>query len=249
MEKRVGIYLRVSTQAQSTELQRAEIAAFLSARGWRAYTEYEDKQSGTDPTRPELRRLLRDARERKLDVVVCWKLDRLFRSLRDLVATLQEFNDLGVEFISLKDQIDMSTASGRLLVHLVSAFSEFEVSLIRERVRAGVENARRRGAQLGRPRTAPDSEIKRLRGSGLSLAQIAKRLNMSKTGVHKSLRRSVVQGSEMTGARNRVFVGNKSNDSSTAEIEKQASVACHETVNHCHEKDLTVIGDSRGSEG
>ena len=143
MALHVAIYLRVSTQDQSTEIQRHELISFVGSRGWGEPKVYEDKESGTTIKRPALQQLLTDARARRVDVIVCWKLDRLFRSLGDLVAVLKELEELGVLFISMRDQIDMTTSAGRLMTHLLGAFAEFEASLIRERVRAGLANAKK----------------------------------------------------------------------------------------------------------
>ncbi len=135
MVNRVGIYLRVSTNEQSTEIQRREILAFVGARGWEVSAIFEDKLSGTKSDRPALSQLMTLVRSRKIDTVICWKLDRLFRSLRDLVTLLQELSDLNVSFVAIRDQIDLTTSSGRLMAQLLGAFAEFEASLIRERVR------------------------------------------------------------------------------------------------------------------
>ena len=120
--KKVGIYLRVSTSDQSTELQRKEILSYLEARGMNNnITIYEDHGiSGTTANRPALKQMLSDAKSRKIDVIISWKLDRLFRSLQDLVKTLHELQEVGVGYISLKDQIDLSTASGRLMMHMIA---------------------------------------------------------------------------------------------------------------------------------
>lgn len=190
MDKRIGIYLRVSTTGQSTELQRKEIENYLTSRGWLNWTIYEDKFTGTSAARPALKQLLKDAKDQKIDTVICWKMDRFFRSLKDLVTTLQELNDIGVEFISIKDQIDMTTASGRLLTHLLAAFAEFEASLIKERVIAGLVNAKSKGIVLGRPCTIDKDEVLKLRAEGKSLSEIARKLNTTKSGVSKTLSRS-----------------------------------------------------------
>lgn len=186
-EARVAIYVRVSTQEQSCELQREELSRFTAARGWEVVGVYEDKATGTDGKRPMLQALLSDARARKFDILLCWKLDRVFRSLKGLVTTLQELSELGIEFVSLKDQIDMTTASGRLMTHILAAFAEFEASLIRERVKAGLENAKRKGTKLGRPKTRDDGAILTLRSEGLSHREIARRLGLSKGSVQKAL--------------------------------------------------------------
>lgn len=192
MKRRVAIYVRVSTSEQSTDLQLRELNDFVNSRGWEITSVYEDSAfSGTTANRPQLKQLMSDVRQRKIDIVVCWKLDRLFRSLKDLIQTLQDFADVGVEFISLKDQLDLSTSSGRLLMHMIGAFAEFEAALIRERVCAGLANAKKKGVRLGRPRNVRrnDEKIVLLRQSGLSLKAIGKELGVSKGLVSAVLHR------------------------------------------------------------
>lgn len=190
--KRVGIYARVSTQDQSCEIQIDELRQYVNARGWSEPVLYEDRGlTGTNGNRPQLKRLLADCRARRIDILVVWKLDRFFRSLKDMVTTLAELNELGIEFISLRDQIDLSTGAGRLLVHLISAFAEFEASLIKERVRAGLTNAKKKGVKLGRPAKANPEDVNLLRNEGLSIGQIAKKLGLSKGCVHKTLQRKL----------------------------------------------------------
>ena len=185
----VAIYLRVSTQEQSTEFQKREIAEFLKAKGWSSFAIYEDKSTGTSSNRPELRKMLKDAQDGSVGVIVCWKLDRLFRSLKDLVNTLSSLSEWEVDFISIKDNIDMSTASGRLMTHLLAAFAEFEASLIKERVCAGLANAKAKGKTLGRPRQINPITVYELRLKGMSLSEIAKAIGVTKSGVSKTLRR------------------------------------------------------------
>jgi DNA invertase Pin-like site-specific DNA recombinase len=194
--KRIGIYLRVSTSEQSTELQLREINQFLDARGWQNREIYEDSGlSGANSNRPQLKRLLSDVKQRKIDIVICWKMDRLFRSLKDLIVTLQEFSELGIEFISLKDNVDLSTSSGKLLMHLLGAFAEFERNLIVERVRAGLVNAKAKGKRLGRPIKRNEEEIRTLRTNGLSIRSIAKELKISKSTVQSVVSRKPLQKS------------------------------------------------------
>ena len=163
---------------------------------------------------------MKDAREEKLDFIVVWKLDRMYRSLKDLVTTLQELEELKVTFISLKDAIDMTSASGRLMTHLLAAFGEFEASLIKERVVAGLENAKRNGVRLGRPRVVNRDDVRMLHNEGLSLGQIAKRLSISKSAVHKTIggRSSTnpVRNLETIGSSARISVVHQTKDSDTA---------------------------------
>jgi DNA invertase Pin-like site-specific DNA recombinase len=197
MSKWVAIYLRVSTQDQSTELQRHEITAFVESRGWQIFKVYEDKETGTTSRRAALSEMLAAVRERKVDIVITWKLDRLFRSLKDLITVLHEFHELGVAFVALKDQIDKTTAAGRLMTHLLGAFAEFEASLIRERVRSGLANARRKGVTLGRPKTIDVERVLELRKQGHSLSEIATQLGITKSGVSKTLSKLALQMPEI----------------------------------------------------
>jgi putative DNA-invertase from lambdoid prophage Rac len=184
---RAGVYLRCSTSEQSTELQRKEIESYVQTHGW-SFTIFEDHGvSGTHERRPQLQALLKNARARKLDVVVVYKLDRFFRSLKHLVVTLQELDDLGVAFISVKDSIDLSTASGRLMMHLIGAFSQFEAEIIRERVMAGLAHARARGQKLGRPKCSDPIQIQLLRAQGFSYRKIAEALGVSVATVQRGL--------------------------------------------------------------
>lgn len=191
--KRIGIYLRVSTQDQSTELQLKEIQAYLTARGWSDAKIYEDKATGTNANRPMLKALLSDARARKLDTCIVWKLDRFARSLKDLVTMLQELNELGVEFVSLKDQLDMTTSAGRLMFNIIGSFAQFEADIIKERVRAGIANAKAKGKHLGRRPTLDVERIKAMRKQGSSLKQIADSLGCTKGGVSKVLSKAASQ--------------------------------------------------------
>jgi DNA invertase Pin-like site-specific DNA recombinase len=135
-------------------VQLNDLRPFAESRAWQVVGEYVDHCTGSKESRPELNRLLADARQRKFDVIVVWKLDRFARSLKHLVIALAEFESLGVQFVSLKDNLDLTTASGRLMFQIIGAMAEFERSLIQERVRAGLRNARAKGKRLGRPEVA-----------------------------------------------------------------------------------------------
>jgi DNA invertase Pin-like site-specific DNA recombinase len=186
-QQRVGIYCRVSTQDQKTDLQVQELTDYAKARGWAISRVYEDKLTGKNDARPAFRQLMVDAQSRNMDIVLTWKLDRLFRSLKGLLTTLEEFTELGIAFVSLKDNIDLTTASGRLMMHLLGAFAEFERSLIVERVRAGIAHAKAKGSCFGRPKTREDHKIWMLRNDGLSIRHIATRLQCSKAAVQRAL--------------------------------------------------------------
>lgn len=190
MSKRVGVYLRVSTIGQTCDSQRDEILAFVKARGWIVAEVYEDKLSGLTDKRPALQKLFMDARARKLDVVATYKNDRLFRSLKNLILSIQELDELGIAYISIKDSIDLTTSQGRLLLHLLGSFSEFEASLIRTRVLSGLQAAKARGVILGRPKIINAQQVVELRAKGMSLSQIAKVIGCTKSGVSKTLKKA-----------------------------------------------------------
>ena len=188
---RVGVYARVSTadKGQDTELQLKDLRAFAHARGWPIHEEYVDEgMSGMLAKRPALDRLPKDCRQRQIDVVLVWRLDRLGRSLKHLIMMLDELQSLGVAFVALHEQIDCTTATGQLMLHLLAAFAEFERALIRERVKAGLAHAQSKGQQLGRPRLKIDPvRVKSLRKDGRSIRQIAHALKVSPASVHKTL--------------------------------------------------------------
>jgi DNA invertase Pin-like site-specific DNA recombinase len=173
---RVAIYARVSTQnGQDPEMQTRELRDYCERRGWAIEDEYVDVGvSGAKESRPELNRLMADAKRRKLDLILVWKLDRFGRSLRHLVNALAELEAVGVAFVSLTDNLDLSTPSGRLMFQVIAAMSEFERELIRERVRSGMSNAKEKGKSIGRPKLKLDSAaIARLRESGKSWREVA----------------------------------------------------------------------------
>lgn len=184
---RAAIYVRCSTNDQSTELQRQELCGYAGTRGSSDVTIYEEKISGTHDRRPEYQRMLTDAKAGKFDVLLIWKFDRLCRSLRNLLSTLHVLSELHIDLVSLRDNVDLSTPTGKLMLHLLGAFAEFEASLIRERVKAGIAAARRNGKRLGRPPRLSHAEIASLRQQGLTLREIAAQLKTTKSAVSKSL--------------------------------------------------------------
>lgn len=210
--KRVAVYLRVSTQDQSTDMQRDELLQFVENRGWILFQVYADKATGTNGNRADLKQLMQDARLRRFDVVCVWKLDRFFRSLKDLLVTISEFQDLGVEFVALRDQIDLTTPVGRLTLQVLGCLGEFEASLIKARVVAGLAQAKKRGVRLGRPQVVDVSRVQKLKGEGYSLSQIAKILNVSKTAVHNTLKKSKLQIVEKTEDEDLLLPGQKASD-------------------------------------
>lgn len=155
---RVAIYARVSTtgNGQTPEMQLRELRDYCDRRGWQIANEYVDSGvSGTKDSRPELNRLMSDAHRRRFDAILVWKLDRFGRSLRHLVNALAELEARGIAFVSLRDNLDLSTPSGRLMFQIIGAMAEFERALIAERVKAGMRNARAKGRRIGRPSRIP----------------------------------------------------------------------------------------------
>lgn len=191
---RVGLYGRVSTtnHGQDSEMQLRELREYCQRRGWEIAREYVDNGvSGSKDSRPELNRLMLDAKQRKLDTILVWKLDRFGRSLRHLVNALAELEATGVAFVSLKDAIDLSTPAGRLMFGVIGAMAEFERDLIRERVRAGIRNARAKGHRVGRkPIVLDAARLADLRSQGQTIRQIASQLGCSRSLVHKTLQLS-----------------------------------------------------------
>ena len=187
---RVAIYARVSTtNGQSPEMQLSDLREYASRRGWETFAEYVDNGvSGAKESRPELNRLMADAHRRHFDVVLCWKVDRFGRSLKHLVNALADLDSYGIAFVSLRDNLDLSTPSGRLMFQIIGAMAEFERSLIQERVRAGLRNAKLKGKTLGRPPLTLDhGRIARLRASGATIREISAQLGVSASTVHKTL--------------------------------------------------------------
>jgi putative DNA-invertase from lambdoid prophage Rac len=177
---RVAIYARCSTDSQNPDMQLSELREYVSRRGFELVGEFTDIASGSKDDRPELNKVLALAKQRKIDVLLVWKVDRLGRSLRHLVNTIAELEALGVAFISFKDSLDFSTPAGRLMFNVIAAMGQFERDLIRERVKSGMANAKRKGVRLGRKAVTVDAaQIQRLRAEGLSFEAIAKQLGLS----------------------------------------------------------------------
>ncbi len=186
---RVGLYARVSTKDQQTiPLQLRALREYAARRGWTVALQVKEVGSGT--SQRELREKVLDAaRRRDIDVVLVWRLDRWGRSVADLLATLQELEHLGVGFVSLTEALDLTTPTGRALAGLLAVFAEFEKDILRERVRAGLAYARQNGKRLGRPVTAAlhAVQVRKLFRAGVSKAEIARRLQIGRTSVHRML--------------------------------------------------------------
>jgi len=186
----VALYARVSRlNNQDPEMQLAELREYAGRRGWQVVEEFTDQGvSGCRESRPALNRLMSDACRRRFDAILVWKIDRWGRSLKHLVTSLSELDAYGIAFASLRDNLDLSTSSGRLMMQLLGAMAEFERALIQERVRAGLRNARAKGRRLGRPRVIVDaSRIASLRAQGRSWAQIKDETGVSKGTAQRAL--------------------------------------------------------------
>ena len=194
---RVAIYARVSTtnNGQDPAVQTRELKEYAKRRGWTVACEYVDVGiSGTKETRPELDKLMADAHRRRFDGVVVWKFDRFARSVSHLLRALDTFRVLGIEFVSLSESLDTATPAGRMVFTVLGAVAELERSLIAERVRAGLRNARAKGKRLGRPRVHVDAaRIITLRTHGRSVREIATELGYSRTLVLNTLGRIVTK--------------------------------------------------------
>jgi len=209
---RAGVYVRVSTADQNTESQESELANFVRNRGWEGQVYRDHGQSGAKESRPALDKLLSDARKRRLDVVVVWSMDRLARSLRHLLALTEEFRDLGIDFVSFKQQIDTSTAAGRLTYQVLGAVAEFEREILRERVRTGIRYAISKGRRVGRPPlrkfgSGDVDELKTEARKGISVRQLAIKYGTTQWMVGQILagrdmasRKQIISGAGKRGA-------------------------------------------------
>lgn len=190
---KIGLYARISTtdKGQDAELQLRDLRRYADARGWTIEGQYIDQCSGSKDRRPELDRLLDDARKRNIDGILVWRLDRFGRSLKHLINTLDELRSLGVSFISFSENLDLSTSTGKLLFYLLGAFAEFERNLIQERVMAGIANARAKGKRIGRKPVPPVDKSKiisfHIASPELSIRQIAKKAHQKPSTVYKTL--------------------------------------------------------------
>ena len=189
---KAAIYARVSTtNGQDPTMQTRELKEYCERRGWKIAGEYVDTGiSGAREKRPELDRMMADAHRRRFDAVVVWKFDRFARSVSHLLRALETFKALGIEFVSLSEQMDTSTPTGKMVFTVLGAVAELERSLIAERVRAGLRNARAKGKRLGRPRKAIDcARIAALRRVGRSWAAIGQELGVGEGTVRRAVYR------------------------------------------------------------
>ena len=189
--KRVALYARVSTKnnGQDPETQLVALREYVTARGLEIVGEYVDVGiSGAKDRRPELEKLMVDAKRQRFDAVLVARFDRFARSVRHLVMALDEFNSLGINFISLSESIDTSTPMGKMVFTVIAAVAELERSLIQERVVMGLKRAKTQGTKLGRPEVQVNlKKAERLRAAGLSYRDIGEELSVSHTKVRQLL--------------------------------------------------------------
>lgn len=187
---RAAIYARVSTFDQEPENQLAELRRYSQARGWGVAEHVDRGVSGTKDRRPALDQLLADARRRRFDVLVVWRLDRLGRNLRHLVMLLEDLQALGIAFVSLAEGIDATTPAGKLQMHILAAIAEFERARIAERVKAGLARVRAAGKRLGRPPARlPSRDLAST--AHLSVRAAAEAMGVSRSVLHRARRASL----------------------------------------------------------
>jgi DNA invertase Pin-like site-specific DNA recombinase len=188
-----AIYARVSTVngGQDPTMQTRELEEYCHRRGWHLFDTYIDNGfSGKKDSRPQLNRMMQDAHERRFDVVVVWRFDRFARSVSHLLRALDTFNTHGIQFVSLSEQVDTSTPTGKMVFTVLGAVAELERNLIVERVRAGLRHARSKGKKLGRPTKSVDPvRVRSLRANGASWREIARNLGVSVGTVFASANR------------------------------------------------------------
>ncbi|MBN1225057.1 MAG: recombinase family protein [Candidatus Aminicenantes bacterium] len=187
----IAIYARVSTDHQDTENQLSELRDFVDRSGWQTFKEYVDSgYSGKDTKRPAFSEMMEHAKEKRFRAVLVWKLDRLSRSLKDLVLTIEELGSLGIDFVSYSNHIDTTTPAGKLLFQVMGAVAEFEREIIRERVKLGLRNAIKKGKRLGRPCVNPKliEEARQLRKSGMSFRNISAKLGVDHSTLVKRIK-------------------------------------------------------------
>ena len=188
--KRIAIYARVSTDRQSTESQLNTLREYIEKREWNLFKEYIDEGfTGSNTKRPAFKEMMADAKKRRFDVLLVYKLDRLSRSLKDLIITLDDLKSTGIDFVSYDNSLDTTTPTGRLIFHVVGSVAEFEREIIKERVKSGLENARRKGKRLGRPpvSSALVEEAKRLRSQGMPYRKIGLQLGIPESTVRANI--------------------------------------------------------------
>ena len=194
--KKVALYLRVSTNEQTTENQRRELMKRAEAAGWNVVKVYEDQgvsgAKGRDQ-RPQFDQMLKDATRKEFDVVMSWSVDRLGRSLLSLIEFLQELHSLDIDLYLHQQGIDTTTPAGKAMFGMLGVFAEFERSMIQERVKSGLERAKANGQVLGRPSTSVTKieAVLKAKANGDSIRKIARQVGLSVGKVHGIIREQV----------------------------------------------------------
>lgn len=185
---RVGVYARVSTFKQDVDVQLYDLREYAKLRKFEIYDEYVDIGiSGSKESRPSLNRLMDDCKKRKVDAILVWKLDRFGRSLKHLIVSLNELNYIGVSFISFTENMDFTTPMGKIMFHMLGAFAEYEKDMTREKVKAGIENARRKGKKWGRPSIKIDIDKAKKLLKNNSYRVVAKKMKVSLGYLHNAV--------------------------------------------------------------
>ena len=181
MKKKAAIYCRVSTNDQKTDMQLMDLRKYANDRGVTIFKEYVDNGiSGSIKKRPALDQLMNDSKKKKFDVVLVWRFDRFARSSRHLVEALHTFKHLGIDFISFNENIDTGSPLGEAMFTIISAMAQLERDIIRERVKAGLKNAKNKGKTLGRPKVEVDvNAIRKMQNNGDSVRKIANCMDVS----------------------------------------------------------------------
>ena len=192
VNKKVAVYVRVSTRDQSVEMQLNDLERYSKERGLSIFNVYKDNGvSGTKETRPALDDLMDDAKKRRFDVVLVWRFDRFARSTKHLVTALYEFRNLGIDFISYQENIDTSSPLGEAIFTIISAMSKLERDIIAERVKGGLRKAKANGKRLGRPKSEVDTDkVIEYKEQGKSIREIAKEMGIHRSKVERTLKLS-----------------------------------------------------------
>src|SRR5262249_31202572 len=188
--KRAALYMRISTKGhgQTTETQAVALRDYAAHRGFEIVEEYRDEGiSGSKDSRPALDKLMKDARTRHFDVVIVARFDRFARSVSHLLRALEEFNHLGIDFVSLSESIDTSTPMGKMIFTVLGAVAELERNLIKERVHMGISRASKQGKQLGRPKRVFDGEKPQIMLQSMSVREVARKLQVSRGVIERGI--------------------------------------------------------------
>lgn len=199
---KIALYSRVSTDGQDPEVQLQALRAHAAQRGWTIVAEFVDRgYSGAKEKRPALDRMMKAAWAGKFNAVLVWRFDRFARSTKHLITALEQFRSLNINFISLQEQFDTATPIGHAMFTIIGAMAQLERDIIRERVKAGLDKARKCGVRLGRPvAPAQPDEVATLKQQGLSVPEIAKRLRCSRSTVKRRLHEAMASSSEVVAA-------------------------------------------------